>query len=124
MRCRERARRNIDEHGVGSMLAENEELSLKVLLIERIVLAGGAGTIVGLEDDEGLQNARLLASCGRTQDGAICGDFTPAKNTKAKLIGECLKGLTVTRSLLGVVGVEKDVTDGILAGLRKSALEV
>lgn len=104
------------------MLAENEELSLKVLLIERIVLAGGASTIVGLEDDEGLQDTRLLASCGRTQDGAICGDFTPAENTKPQLIGECLKGLTVTRSLLGVVRVEEDVADSILAGLRKRAL--
>ncbi|KAI3478074.1 hypothetical protein L1887_60005 [Cichorium endivia] len=107
----------LETDGVGGVLAEDVELTAKVLLVEGLggVGGGGAGAVVVLEDDEGLHDLGLLGLGGRAEDGVVDGDVTPAEDAQAELVGDVGEGLDVLCARLVVLGVEEEVADGILS---------
>jgi hypothetical protein len=116
---KERYRGKTDEHGMGSMLAEYIELSLKELLIESILLTQFACAIVRLEDDERLKDSWLFAFRGGTEDRAICGHLAPAQHSQAQLISHLLELLSLLLANTVVMRVEKDISNGVLSRFGK-----
>jgi len=79
---------------------------------------------MGSENYEWLKDSRFLAARGRTEDGAVSGDFSPAEDTQTKVAGKLCEGRLLFLQQDRVVGPEEDVSDGVLAGLRKDAADV
>ena len=106
------------------VLPENVELALEKLGIERAAARGNALSIMRTQNDERLQNGRLLASRGRAKNGAVCRDLSPAKDAKAEVGGSLGKDGLLLLETDGVVRLEKDVTDSVLAYLGKLATDL
>ena len=70
------------------MLAENVELTLKLLRVKRSASRGIAFTVMRAEDDEWLKDGGFLARSSGTENGAVRGDFSPSQHTKTKVPGD------------------------------------
>ena len=114
----------MDGHGVCRALAENVELALKMLRVERAGAGRPAVTVVGAKDDERLEDRGLLAGRGGPEDGAVGRDLAPAEDAEAEVTRELGKHRLLLLQADGVVRLEKDVADGVLAELRKLAAKV
>lgn len=79
---------------------------------------------MGLEHDKRLEDLWLFAFRSRAEDRAVGGDFTPPENAEAEIDSEGLKRLAVGCRLAGIVGVEEDIADCVLACLWQLALKV
>ena len=76
------------------------------------------------EDDERLKDGRFLATRSRTEDGAVSGNFSPPEDTQTKIAGKLCEDRLLFLQQDRVVGPEEDVSNGVLAGLRKDAADV
>ena len=113
-----------DKHGVSRVLAQNVELTLEVLGIERATARGVTVTVVGTQNDERLKDGRLLARRGGTENGPVRGDLSPAENTKAEVVRDLGENSLLLLKADGVVRLEENITDGVLACLWELATNV
>jgi len=73
---------------MGHAFPEDVELPLEVFFVKMAALADMAVSIVRMENDERLANDGFGAAGGRSKDGAISGNFTPAKDSEAEVPGD------------------------------------
>lgn len=106
-----------------SMLSQDIELTFESFFIEFSVAGRIAVSVMGPEDDKWLEDGRLSRASGRTEDRAIGGDFTPAKDAEAEIACDIRKDCLVLFLLVGVCGVHEEIADGILTNSRKSSRE-
>ena len=106
------------------VLPQNIQLTFEELGVERTAPAGATLAIVGAENDERLEDRGLLACSGGTEDSAVGRDFPPAQNAKSEVAGDLGEDSLLLLKCDGVVRLEKDVADGVLAELRKLAAKV
>ena len=125
---------------VRRLLAEDVQLALEVLLVERDAIGriGGAralghaverllalGAVVALEDDKRLQRERLARERRRSEDRVVGRDVPPSEDAESELVGDAGKRrlLLLDAGVVVPVGrarlAEKDVADGVLALLRQ-----
>lgn len=111
--------------GVRRMLPQDVELALKVAVIEGVALFRSlAITVAGREDDKRLQDERLAAQGGGTEDGVVARDLSPTEDAQVERFGNTLESSTVLSERLGGAGLEEDVADGVLTDRRKDDIEV
>ena len=106
------------------MLAQNIQLALEVLRIKRSTTAGVTVAVVRAQDYERLQNSRLLARRGGTQDGPVRGYLSPAQDTEPQIVRNLGEDGLLLLQADRIVRLEEDVTDGVLAELGKLAADV
>ena len=106
------------------VLAENVELSLKSGGIESAVLRHCPVAVMRAEDDKGLENDGLIASRGRSQDGAVGWDLPPPKDPQTQIARNLSQDSLVGLKLNCVVGFEEDIPNSVLARLWKDASEL
>ena len=125
---------------VRRLLAEDVQLALEVLLVERDAIGriGGAralghaverllalGAVVALEDDKRLQRERLARERRRSEDRVVGRDVPPSEDAESELVGDAGKRrlLLLDAGVVVPVGrarlAEKVVADGVLALLRQ-----
>ena len=103
------------------VLPQNIQLTFEELGVERTAPAGATLAIVGAENDERLENRGLLACSGGTEDSAVGRDFPPAQNAKSEVAGDLGEDSLLLLKCDGVVCLEEDVSDGVLANLGEFA---
>lgn len=113
-----------DKHGVRRVLPKDVELALEVLRVEHAAAGRRALAVVRAQHDEGLEDRGLLARCGGSEDGAVRRDLTPAEDAQAQLGGDFREERLLLLEADGVVGLEEDVPDGVLARFRKLATDL
>lgn len=117
-------RENAYSHAVSGVLTENVQLTFKVRGIESAAARGDPIPIVGSEDNERLEDGRLLTGGRRTQNGPIRRHFSPAQHAQAQItcdLGEdCLLLLQADR----IVRSEEDIPHSVLASIRQLRADV
>lgn len=101
------------------VLAEDIELTLEKLGVKRTAPGGVAFTIMRTEDHEGLKNRGLFTRGRGAQDGAIGGNLSPAEDAESQISGDLGENSLLLLEADGVVCLEEDVADSVLAGLGK-----
>lgn len=109
---------------VGGMLSQDVELALQSGGIKSSVLAHGSVAVMSSEDDKRLEDDWLVAPGSRSKDSAIRRDRTPTEHTKAQVVGDLGEDRLVSLELDRIVGLEENISDGVLAWLRENTTEV
>ena len=99
------------------VLAEDVKLSLEMLFVKMTTLANTSVSIVGTENNKGLENERLCAAGCWSEDGTVGRHLTPAEDSEAQITGDPRKDGLILLEECWVVGLEENVTDGVFARL-------
>ena len=112
------------KHAMRRAFPEDVELPLELSLVKRSALADIAVSVVRMENDKGLKNDGLGAAGGRSKDGTISRDLTPAEDSEAEVTGEVGKDGLMILQRRWIVVFEKDVANGVLARLWQGGANV
>lgn len=106
------------------MLAEDIELSLKMLRIKGTVLTRISVAVMRSKHDERLKYERFFAAGCWAKNGAVGGDFSPTENAQPQLGGYLGKNALLPLKFDRIIRLEKDVADRVLLWLRKDTTDV
>ena len=109
---------------MGRVLPQNIQLTFEVLGVERTAPAGATLAVVRAEDDERLENRRLLARSSGTKDSTVRGYFSPSEHAETQIPGELREHSLLPLEANRVVLLEEYVTDGVLAWLGQLASDL
>ena len=106
------------------MFSENVELTFKVLCVEMTV-AGGVTVAIGrAQDDEGLQDERLLARGCRTEDSSVRRDLAPSENSEVEVSGKLGEHGLLLLQADRIASLEKHIAHSVLTGFWQLAANV
>lgn len=92
--------------------------------VEGATLTLIAVAIVRTKNDERLKDDGLLAAGRGTEDRAVGGDLTPAEYSETEVTSDAREDALLLLKLYGVIRLEKDIADSVLAGLGESEAKI
>jgi len=99
------------------VLAEDVKLSLEMFFVKMTPLTNISVSIVGAENNKGLENERFCAAGGWSENGTVSRHLTPAKDSEAQTGGDPRKDRVMLLDECRVVGLEENVSDGVFTRL-------
>lgn len=106
------------------VLAEDIKLSLEMFFVKMTLSANISIAIVGTENNKGLENERLCAAGGWSEDGTVGWYLTPAKDSEVEITGDTRKDGLILLDKCWVVGLEENVTNGVFTRLWQFSADV
>jgi hypothetical protein len=106
-----------------AMFAKDIKLSLKASLIKLAVARLISIAIVRVKDHKGLKDGRFLRAGRRTKNRTISRDSSPTKYAQPEVSRNIGKDGLVFFLLARVIGIEEDISNGIMAVFRQDSTE-
>lgn len=106
------------------VLAEDVKLSPEMLFVKLTPSANISVSIVGTENNKGLENEGFCAAGGWSEDGTVGRHLTPAKDSETQITGDPRKDSLMLLDKCWVVGLEEDVANGVFTRLWQFGTDV